>query len=151
MRILYSIFFISIFSGCIISKRAKDKSITRYARNNQEFIKEAATFSIAVTLDKHDKKFYVKDVEDSQMRTKISSLGTSVTVTFQKDLFPQEIPDSNVTFYSVTNQGLLEVIYDFASRDRIFPDNVSSKSNYYFVKVADRIYYKRSYIPQMVH
>ena len=151
MRRVFVIFILFTFSGCIISKRAKDRSVIKYARNNQEYIQKIVAFSLEATLDKKIKGFEVSEIQDSEMRDKTKRLGTFINITYQKSNYPQEVPDSFVTFSSSSLLGLIEVIYDFASQERNFPNDVSSKSNYYFVKVTNRIYYKRSYRPLMVH
>ncbi len=73
----------------------------------------------------------------------------SVNVTYNNG-GEREIRDSIVTF---RNSGLFygesEIIYDFAINKRHFTKNGNPKSEYYFVKVTDRIYYRRRPISMM--
>ena len=135
------------FPGCIISKKSTDKSVTKYVTKNLSVVREAAEFSVSVTYNNSKKEFLAKDVQDKTMRDKIASLGTNVSVTYAGSYY--EIPDSNVTFKSITLFGVTAVIYDFAATQRDFANNTENKKQYYFVKLADRIYYRRRQIPMM--
>ena len=83
------------------------------------------------------------------MRGKIASLGTEVSVVYKNGGY-YEIPDSTVTFESITLlMGVTEIVYDFAYNPRSFSNNGSRNGEYYFVKVADRIYYRKRPFPMM--
>jgi uncharacterized protein YktB (UPF0637 family) len=146
--IILTVFIFVIFSSCIISKKSTDNSVTKYVTKNSSMVKEAAEFAVSVTYDHSKKEFWVKDVEDKSMRSKIASLGNHVSVTYANSSY-YEIPDSNVTFMSMTLFGVTEIIYDFASTPREFVNKTENRKQYYFVKLTDRIYYRRRQIPMM--
>jgi hypothetical protein len=135
-------------TSCIISKKGTDKSVIKYVRKNIDVVKEAAEFSVKVTYDQTKNDFNAQDVHDEAMRKKIISLGSSVYVTYAGKSY-YEIPDSNVAFKTITLFGVTEVIYDFATIPRIVYDNTNNRQQYYFIKLADRIYYRRRPIPIM--
>ncbi|HEX6171095.1 MAG TPA: hypothetical protein VFZ33_15510 [Chitinophagaceae bacterium] len=145
---LLPIIFTTIFTGCVLGKKSTDKSKIFYASQNTALIKEAAGFAVLVTYGETEDNFLAKDVQNKEMRNKITSLGSSVEVTYNNSR-TGEIPDSNVTFITITLFGVTEVIYDFALREREFSDDTKNKNEYYFVKLADRIYYRRRPIPMM--
>lgn len=145
---IFFILFITGLTSCILSKKATDKSVTKYVSNNNELVKEAAEYSVSVTYNQSKKEFLAKDVLDKEMRDKITSLGVSVYVAY-KDGPYSEIPDSSVTFKTMTLFGVTEIVYDFAETERTFADNTKNRQEYYFVKLADRIYYRRRPIPMM--
>jgi hypothetical protein len=146
--LLFTILFVTVSSGCVISKKSTDKSVIKYVSKNTELVKAAAEFAVSVTYDQVKKDFLAKDVHDKDMRNKIVSLGSSVYVAYKSDS-PYEILDSNVTFKTITLFGVTEVIYDFAATQRKFTENTKNRQEYYFVKLADRIYYRRRPIPMM--
>jgi hypothetical protein len=111
-------------------------------------IKDASEFAVSLTFGQIKKDFNAKDVQDDVMRKKIISLGSSVYVTY-KNGSGYEILDSNVTFKTFTLFGVTEIIYDFATIPRHFNDDTKNRREYYFVKLADRIYYRRRPIPMM--
>lgn len=142
-------FFLIITStSCILSKRATDRSIKKSLTKNPARVKEAAEFAVSVTYGKKETSFEAKDVVDKDMREKINRLGSSVRVHY-KDGDYSEIPDSNVTFVTITLFGVTEIIYDFASVARNFTDQTNDWKQYYFVKISDRIYYRRRPVPMM--
>lgn len=151
MKTTLYIFFIFLSTGltsCILSKKATDKSVTKYVINQTELVKEAAKFSVSMTYNKSKKDFLAKDILDKKMREKITSLGVSVYVAYEDKNF-LEIPDSSVTFKTMTLFGVTEIIFDFAVAQRTFADNTTNRKEYYFIKLADRIYYRRRPIPMM--
>jgi hypothetical protein len=145
---IFTLLFSISLTSCIHSKKATDKSVTKYVSNNIELVKEAAEFSVSTTYNQSKKDFLAKDILDKKMRDKIKSLGVSVNVAY-KDGDYSEIPDSSVTFKTMTLFGVTEIIYDFAKAQRTFADNTKNRQNYYFVKLADRVYYRRRQIPMM--
>ena len=120
----------------------------KYVSNNIELVKEAAEFSVLTTYNQSKKDFLAKDIPDKKMRDKITSLGASVNVAYKEGDY-SEITDSSVTFKTMTLFGVTEIIYDFAAAERTFADNTKNRQSYYFVKLADRIYYRRRQIPMM--
>ncbi len=120
----------------------------KYVSNNIELVKEAAEFSVSTTYNQSKNDFLAKDILDKKMRDKITSLGVSVNVAYKEGDY-SEVPDSSVTFKTMTRFGVTEIIYDFATAQRTFADNTKNRQNYYFVKLADRIYYRRRQIPMM--
>ena len=144
---LWTVLLTTALSSCIISKKTTDNSITSYVTKNVTSVKEAAVFAVSVTYDKSTKNFWAKDVVNKSMQKKIASLGNEVIVTYSGSYY--EIPDSNVTFKSMTLFGVTEIIYDFAATPRHFNNNTENRKQYYFVKLADRIYYRRRQIPMM--
>jgi hypothetical protein len=140
--LLLNLFILTLISGCIVPKRAADKVITNYVSKNTELVKESVEFAIGVTYNQPKHDFLASDVLDEAKRKQIASLGSSVYVTYQHG-DEYEIPDSNVTFKTITPFGITEIIYDFALTQREFADDRQQRDEYYFVKVADRIYYRR--------
>jgi hypothetical protein len=137
-----------LLSGCVLSKNATDKSAITYIEKNPALIKEAAAFAILATLGDEPNEFKAEDIIDPVMRKKISSLGTVVTVFYKANSY-SEIPDSNVTFKTITIFGVKEVIFDFAAAVRHFKNEESNKKEYYFIRISDRIYYRRRPVPMM--
>lgn len=151
MKITSYIFLIVLsacLTSCILSKKATDKSVTKYVGNNIDLVKEAAEFSVSITHGQNKRDFLAKDIPDKIMRDKIMSLGVSVYVAYTDKTY-SEIPDSSVTFKTMTLFGVTEIVYDFAATQRSFADNIQNRKEYYFVKLADRIYYRRRQIPMM--
>ena len=143
---IYFLFILTLFQSCVHSKKSTDRVITKNVTKNPEKVKEAAEFAVSITLDQTKKEFTANDIQDAEMRSKINSLGSYVYVNY-KDA--NEIPDSNVTFKTITLFGVTEIIYDFAANTRDFSNNTKNKRFYYFVKLADRVYYRRRQIPMM--
>lgn len=145
---LFLLLFCTGLTSCILSKKATDKSVMKYVSNNIELVKEAAEFSVSTTYNQGKNDFLAKDIPDKKMRDKITSLGALVNVAYKGGDY-SEIPDSTVTFKTMTLFGVTEIVYDFAAAQRTFADNTKNRQNYYFVKLADRIYYRRRQIPMM--
>jgi hypothetical protein len=141
--------FISLVSGCIMSKKATDRSTIKSLQKKPEVVKELAAYAISSSINEKRNEFYAKDIEDEAIRKKILSLGGHVRVTYNQPGYSRELTDSNVTFSSVTFFGKTEIIYDFAATERNFSNDTTDKKQYYFIKVADRIYYRRSPMPLM--
>jgi len=57
--------------------------------------------------------------------------------------------DSTVIFKQTTLKGVTEIIYDFAANERKFEDDKSNPSQFIFLNVTNRIYYRRRPIPMM--
>ena len=144
----YFLLVVTVLSSCIVSKKSTDNSVIKSVNKDTGLVKEAAEFAVTVTFDKVKKDFNADDIEDDVMRKKIISLGSSVYVTYKNGSY-YEIPDSNVTFKTITLFGVTEIIYDFATMPRQFNDNTKNRRDYYFVKLADRIYYRRRQVPMM--
>jgi hypothetical protein len=136
------------FTGCLFSKAYTDKSIIDKVSKDTAGVKQAAEFAVSVTYGQEIKEFLANDVVDKEMRNKISVLGAHVYVTYAAGS-AGEIPDSNVTFKTITLAGVTEIIYDFAGRPRVFPENTTNRKSYYFIRLADRIYYRRRLFPMM--
>lgn len=134
--------FLTLIPGCMIPKRAADKMITNYVSKNRERVTDAVKFAISATYNRTDHDFLASEISDETMRKQIASLGSSVFVAYENG-DEYEIPDSNVTFKTVTPFGVAEIIYDFALTQREFANDTKHRDEYYFVKVADRIYYRR--------
>jgi hypothetical protein len=139
--------FSLLFAGCVMSKKTTDDIHTSFVRNNTALVQEAVQFAITATYNNNDKTFLAEDIHNKAMRRKISSLGRRVDVNYRNDYY--DIPDSNVTFSSMTIFGVTEIIYDFAARERHFEEKTGNRKEYYFIKLADRIYYRRRPIPMM--
>src|SRR5678815_3158845 len=118
----FKFFLLGVISGCMIPKRAADKLITNYVSKNTECVTEAVRFAIGTTYNRSEHDFLASEVSDEAMRNQIASLGPSVYVTY-KDGDEYEIPDSNVTFKTITPFGVTEIIYDFALAQREFADD----------------------------
>jgi len=89
-------------------------------------VKEAAEFSVSITHDQNNRDFFAKDILDKNIRVKIMSLGVSVFVTYKDNAY-SEIPDSYVTFKTMTLFGVTEIVYDFAAIQRRFADNIQNR------------------------
>ncbi len=148
IRSIHFLIVVTTLSSCVISKKSTDNSVIKTVSNDTGVVKEAAEFAVAVTFDKVKKDFNANDVEDAVMRKKIITLGSSVYVTY-KSGSDFEIPDSNVTFKTITLFGVTEVIYDFATIPRQITNNTKNRRDYYFVRLSDRIYYRRRQVPMM--
>jgi hypothetical protein len=145
VKILIGFFMMGLLhNSCSILNRSRIKSKVDFIKANEKFIKECSAFSI----EKSSTKFNISAITDKKVRNKISALGENVYVHYKDDNY--EIPDSNVTFESFSLlYGITEIVYDFASNNRKFKTVGSSKSDYYFIQIADRIYFRRRPIPMM--
>ena len=132
--ILFAVTFQLLLTGCAVFKKSTDRAAIKYVSENTQSVIEAAEFAVSVTYDQPNKDFLAKDVRNPEMRKKIMALGISVYVTFS-GAAGYEIPDSNVTFKTITLFGVTEVIYDFAARHRTFADVTINIKDYYFIKL----------------
>lgn len=150
IKLLFAFFAFSIYSNsCSIIRKSKNKSSINFARERIELIKECATFAISETIEKKINHFTVENIEDKIIRRKVASLGNNISVIYRGRGY-YEIPDSTVTFESTSiMMGVTEIVYDFAYNQRSFSSSGSRNGEYYFVKVADRIYYRKRPFPMM--
>jgi hypothetical protein len=150
IKILFALFaFATYCTGCSVIRKSKNRSSINFIKKNESLIKDCVAFSISATLDSKTTSFSLEDIKDKKVRKQIASLGTKVYVIYNgRDNY--EIPDSTVTFQNTSlSMGVTEIVYDFANNPRSFSDNGSHKGDYYFVKVADRIYYRKRAFPMM--
>ena len=105
-------------------------------------VKAGVGFDIGTTCERTEHNFLAPEVSSETIRNQIASLGSLVYVTYDAN-GECEIPDSNVTFKTITPFGVTEIIYDFALTKREFETNREHRDEYYFVKVAYRIYCRR--------
>ncbi|MBO9636121.1 MAG: hypothetical protein J7578_23660 [Chitinophagaceae bacterium] len=137
-----------LHSGCLIlSKNQTDKSKIKFITKNPDLVRDAALFFIDVDNNKVKSSPESKKEFDKWMK-KIKGLGSTVVVAYGAD-GDREVNPFTVIFKETTLFGVTEVIYDFASDTRRFPDVTGNPQAYYFIKVTDRIYYKRRQIPMM--
>jgi len=129
---------ICLFESCVIPKEAADSIIIKKIKHNPASIREAAGFAIGQTYSTNMRYFDANDISDENMRAKISQIGNTIRISYD-DTLDEFIPDSMVTFSSLTPFGQTEIIYDFALRQRVFPNDIDHRENHYFIKVADRI------------
>jgi hypothetical protein len=146
--LFFYLLVISISSSCGVTKKGADRANTKFIRKNLNSIKDAAEFAVQATYNNSKRTFIASEVNDKVMRRKIQAIGNEVSVSFKERTY-SEIPDSVVTFERMTLLGVTEVIYDFAEIPRILMDNTTNKQEYYFIKIADRVYYRRRPIPMM--
>jgi len=135
-----------LFESCVIPKEAADSLIIKKIKHDPGSIREAAGFAIGQTYSTDIRYFDANEISDENMRTKISQIGNTISVSYD-DTLDEFIPDSMVTFTSLTPFGKTEIIYDFALRQRTFANNTANRNDHYFIKVSDRIYYRRSPLP----
>jgi hypothetical protein len=150
IKILPTIFTLAVFcTGCTTIRKSKNRSAINFIKKNETLIKDCVAFSISATLDSKTTSFTPDDITDKKVRKQIASLGAKIYVIYNgRDNY--EIPDSTVTFHNTSiAMGVTEIVYDFANTPRSFPDNGSNKGDYYFVKVTDRIYYRKRAFPMM--
>lgn len=119
----------------------------KYITKNTGLVREAAMFFIDVDNNKIKSTPGSKKEFDKWMK-KVRCLGSSVEVAYGTN-GNREIYPFTVIFKETTLFGITEVIYDFASDTRHFPEVTDNPQAYYFIKVSDRIYYKRRQIPMM--
>ena len=150
LEILFPLFvFASYCTSCSLIRTSKNKSSIKFAQKKADLIKECATFAISVTLDSKTTSFTLENIKDKKIKRKIASLGNAISVAYFNG-GNYEITDSIVTFKTTSLlMGVTEFIYDFASNPRNFSNSGSRISEYYFVKVADRIYYRKCPFPMM--
>jgi hypothetical protein len=132
-----------LLEGCVIPKEAADSLIIKKIRHDPESIREAAGFAIGQTYATDVRFFDASEIADENMRNKISRIGNKITISYD-DTLDEIMPDSIVSFSSLTPFGKTEIIYDFALRQRMFPNHTDDRQDHYFIKVTDRIYYRRS-------
>ncbi|CAN5782126.1 hypothetical protein BH10BAC2_BH10BAC2_35520 [soil metagenome] len=114
-------------NGCIMSKKATDRSSIKSIQKRPEMVSELAAYAISFSVNEKRNEFYAKDVEDEAIRKKIGSLGSYVRVTYNQPAYSRELTDSNVTFRFITLFGVTEVIYDFAATERNFSNDTTNK------------------------
>ena len=133
--------------SCIFGR--KDSSVIKYTAKNADHIKSLATFAISYARDKKIDRFRTDTLEDKLMRKEFNHYGQGgfVSVTYNGDNFTNKgLPDSCVIFEQVNFfGGIREIIYDFGVVQAKNPNSPGDL----FVKVADRIYYRRRPIPMM--
>ena len=139
---------LTALQGCYLLKKSRDRHITQFALSNREEIKEAAAIAVAIAFEQRKNSFFISQVIDTSVKRKLRSFGNMITVCFN-DGPCYEIQDSCVTFTTITLVGATDIIYDFAARDRKFEDKKDNRHDYYFIRVADRLYYRRRTVPMM--
>jgi hypothetical protein len=112
-------------------------------RNKQPTIIEAVKFSLGVTYNSDLRNFPSSGVNDSIMRKKIESLGSEVYVKYEKGNAPANLPDSTVIFTSFHDIGTIEIIFDFATKERDLHGLIPKERSFYLKKVGERTYYRR--------
>lgn len=136
-------------SSCGLIRKTKNASTIRFADKNVGLIEECAKVAIAISLEQNLNSFSVKDLSYRKDRRRIESLGSEVRIVFEGG-GNDEIKDSTVTFRTVTVlMGVTEIVYDFAFTPRTFENRGRRTGDYYFVKVRDRIYYRKRPFPMM--
>ncbi len=148
-QILIFIFVIIAFHGCIMSKKSTDRAVIDHLYKNPTLVRECAEFAVGFSIGHKIKEFQPAVIEDKYFRSKLLSLGSTVYINYKANPYSTELPDSNVTFKTITLFGVTEVVYDFAQAERTFTDDVTNRKNYYFKKVAERVYYRRRQLPMM--
>jgi hypothetical protein len=137
-----------LLHGCVMSRSSMDRDRTDHLRRNPELVREAVGHVLSVSLTEKENSFTADQFTDREMRKKIESLGRQVTV-YYRNTFNPAGADSIVIFKSITPLGTTEVIYDFASVERNFPEKKEKPKEFYFVKVAERTYYVRREVSLM--
>jgi hypothetical protein len=153
-RILLPIVLLSAtllsMNSCMVLKMSRDHKDIGFVKNNEQLYYEKALAAVTYAYNTGILHIRTDSIHDAALRKKLQGLG-SITVTFQENLNRTDEPvDSIVTFLEPTVLlGWREVVYDFSARQRTFPDDKKDRSNYIFVKVADRLYYRRRPLPLM--
>ena len=149
IKFLYSLIFSSLLlSSCYLLKISRDNTIIRNASLKKDKVFEAATIAVSLTYQSTQNRIIVSNILDSSIKNKLKAFGSTVEVAYQTGAY-YEIPDSCVTFTTMTLIGVTDIIYDFAVRQRNFEPSKNKRKDYYFTKVVDRIYYRRRPIPLM--
>ena len=148
-----TVVFFFLVCSCNTSKESVDKSIVAHGVKKAEIIKELAGFSVGFTLDKKVKTFRTDTLDDKGIKRKFNrnGYGGLVTVTFGSKSSDQiyGFLDSSVTFKQSDLRGITEIIYDFSANEKTYNNDTSNTKQYIFLKVANRIYYRRRSIPMM--
>jgi hypothetical protein len=131
-----------------MSRRGMDREKTGYLRENPEMVREVVGHVLSASVQQKENNFTADQFTDKEMRKKIESLGRQVNI-FYRNTLNSVGADSIVIFKSITPLGTTEVIYDFAAEERNFPENKKKPKEFYFVKVAERIYYLRRRVSLM--
>ena len=145
-KLLFPVAAFCWLESCVLPKEVADSLIIKKIKHNPGSIREAAGFAIGQTYSTDIRYFNASEISDENMRNKISQIGNTISVSYD-DTLDEFIPDSMVTFSSLTPFGKTEIIYDFALRQRTFSNNTANRNDHYFIKVSDRIYYRRSPLP----
>jgi hypothetical protein len=137
-------------TSCVVLKTTRDRKDIRFVKDNEHLYHEKALAAVTYAYNTGIHNIRTDTLNDKSLRKKLQGLG-SITVTFAQGSDRTDEPvDSIVTFLAPTLLlGWREVVYDFSARQRTFPDDRSTRSSYIFVKVADRIYYRRRPFPMM--
>ena len=148
------LFLLTLFlSSCSTSKYTFDNSIVKHGIKKQKIIKELAEFAVAFTKDEPLKVFSTDTLSNKDIKKKFNrnGYGGLITVTYKNadnnKIFG--LIDSTVIFKQTTLKGITEIIYDFAAKERRFEEDKTNSSQYVFVTVVSRIYYRRRPIPMM--
>jgi len=145
-KLLFLVVAVCLLESCVIPKKAADSLIIKKIKHDPASIREAAGFAIGQTYATNIKYFEVSEISDENLRNKISQIGNTIRISYD-DTIDEVIPDSMVLFSSLTPFGETEIIYDFALRQRTFPNDTEKRNDHYFIKVVDRIYYRRNLLP----
>jgi hypothetical protein len=129
-----------------------DKSIVKHGIKRIDKIKELAEYSVGYTIDKKIKSFKT-DTLYNKIRREFNRNGCGgvVTVTYSSKDNNQIIGllDSSVIFKQITFRGITEIIYDFSANKKQYYNDTSNIEQFVFLKVGERIYYRRRPVPFM--
>ena len=152
--------FVMLLQGCyVFQKDALDKHLTRYINKHPKDIEDLATYVVSITYSTSKTKVTYSDIENRRLKKTLRHVGWAL-VQYSRGKYEYadtslrnyyEVPDSNVTFENLSLfTGKTEIIYYFGEVNKSFISNKNNnKRDYYFIKVTDRIYYRRSLFPMM--
>lgn len=136
--------------ACVTLKRMNDRRITRYVAKHLEDV-YAVSDTIRRMAANPTQRFPVNSLPD-HLRKKVAILGEEATVSFQENYpYRQGEPcDSVVVFEHISILlGVRELIYDFSVITQPVNENRQYRNWYGFIRIAPRIYIRRSQIPLM--
>lgn len=132
-----------ILGGCFAPGLTTDLIAKKALENKPGDITRAVEYSLELTYGTDIRFFESANIKDSLMRSRVQSIGKEVLVNYESGSGTEQFPDSVVVFCTPTGMGNIQVIYDFASRQRNMASLMKSKYGYGATRVSERTYYRR--------
>ena len=136
--------------ACVALKRMNDRHITRYVNKHLDAVYAAADTLRQLT-GRSPQTFPLDTLPDKLLR-QVAGLGEEATVSFQENYpYNKHEPCDSVVVFEHTSilLGVREIIYDFSVVAQPITEYRQYRNFYGFIRIAPRIYLRRSQIPLM--
>ncbi|ACU63328.1 hypothetical protein [Chitinophaga pinensis] len=136
--------------ACVALKRMNDRHITHYVQKNLGDVTAVAD-TLRRMAGNPTQRFPVSSLPDD-LRKKVAILGEEATVSFPENYpYRKDEPCDSVVVFEHTSilLGVRELIYDFSVITQPVNEDRQYRNFYGFIRIAPRIYIRRSQIPLM--